>query len=446
MSESIACAVWEEVMTRGTFSPVLFCRALAILLTADTVQAAVSVAECIGYHISTGEPLEIYLPGVYALLQVCGDMLYLPTALDKLEALRWLADDRTIEVASVLLCIALAVEEDEDDMALVSLSAAHLLLETPCKRPSQFLPDFCRRVCESPLAKELTEDTLAVLRREGGGDKRKEGGGDKRKEERTKSFPLLSTPFPSHIGEYTGAGMSATITRTCLPSGMQVAIKQQTHADIFLKEIALMSTLNHPNVQDICGLDVHRMAFCMSFQSGGTLQDIINSNSLTYPAYRAYIADLFRGLAYIHSLGIMHGDLKPDNLLLSPSILKIADFGHAIGGMFSPKSLPIKYITPLHRPYELWIAGDDLDARVVYGTEVDVWSCGIIILEMTDNEGMRSRLRILGSVQAFIAELLEDRLETATRDMDRDIALVTRQCLSIPACRATAKQCLAGLI
>jgi glycogen synthase kinase 3 beta len=46
---------------------------------------------------------------------------------------------------------------------------------------------------------------------------------------------------------------------------------------------------------------------------------------------KLYIYQLFRSLAYIHSMGICHRDIKPQNLLLDPStgVLKLCDFGSA---------------------------------------------------------------------------------------------------------------------
>jgi glycogen synthase kinase 3 beta len=47
--------------------------------------------------------------------------------------------------------------------------------------------------------------------------------------------------------------------------------------------------------------------------------------------FQLYMYQLFRSLAYIHSLGICHRDIKPQNLLLDPEtgVLKLCDFGSA---------------------------------------------------------------------------------------------------------------------
>lgn len=56
-------------------------------------------------------------------------------------------------------------------------------------------------------------------------------------------------------------------------------------------------------------------------------------NKTTMPSLqiKLYMYQLFRSLAYIHSLGICHRDIKPQNLLLNPTtgVLKLCDFGSA---------------------------------------------------------------------------------------------------------------------
>lgn len=86
---------------------------------------------------------------------------------------------------------------------------------------------------------------------------------------------------------------------------------------------------------------------------------------------------LFRSLAYIHSLGICHRDIKPQNLLLDPEtgILKLCDFGsakHLVRGEPNVSYICSRY----YRAPELIFGAID------YTTKIDVWSAGCVLAEL----------------------------------------------------------------
>lgn len=92
---------------------------------------------------------------------------------------------------------------------------------------------------------------------------------------------------------------------------------------------------------------------------------------------KLYAYQMFRSLAYIHSLGICHRDIKPQNLLVDPSshILKLCDFGSAkrlIKGEPNVSYICSRY----YRAPELIFGCTD------YTPAIDVWSVGCVIAEL----------------------------------------------------------------
>lgn len=93
--------------------------------------------------------------------------------------------------------------------------------------------------------------------------------------------------------------------------------------------------------------------------------------------FQLYMYQLFRSLAYIHSLGICHRDIKPQNLLLDPDtgVLKLCDFGsakHLVKGEPNVSYICSRY----YRAPELIFGAID------YTTRIDVWSAGCVLAEL----------------------------------------------------------------
>jgi glycogen synthase kinase 3 beta len=102
-----------------------------------------------------------------------------------------------------------------------------------------------------------------------------------------------------------------------------------------------------------------------------------NKQTIAISFIKLYMYQLFRSLAYIHSLGICHRDIKPQNLLLDPEtgVLKLCDFGSAkllIAGEPNVSYICSRY----YRAPELIFGATD------YTTQIDVWSAGCVLAEL----------------------------------------------------------------
>lgn len=105
-------------------------------------------------------------------------------------------------------------------------------------------------------------------------------------------------------------------------------------ATTYMREISLLQTLNHPRIVRFVGSfeDLRRgkLYIALEYMAGGDLQHLIDSRTLSLPETRGVFRSLMEGLAYLHSQGIVHQDIKPSNLLINGiGAVKISDFGVA---------------------------------------------------------------------------------------------------------------------
>ncbi|CAH0522662.1 unnamed protein product [Peronospora belbahrii] len=139
-----------------------------------------------------------------------------------------------------------------------------------------------------------------------------------------------------------------------------------------LREISVLRELEHPNIED------GKLFLVFEFMDMDLKRHMEHkTGKLESSQIKSFLYQLLKGLAFSHSRGIMHRDLKPQNLLVNTTgELKIADFGLA-----RAFSLPIRKYT--HEVVTLWYrAPEILLGQEVYSPPVDIWSVGVIFAEM----------------------------------------------------------------
>ncbi|KAG4066406.1 hypothetical protein HA402_007042 [Bradysia odoriphaga] len=146
-------------------------------------------------------------------------------------------------------------------------------------------------------------------------------------------------------------------------------------------EVRVMKKLNHPHIMSLYkDIDtVNNMYLILEYVSGGDLFDVITKLTRFSEAQaRIMIRHLASAMAYIHSLGIVHRDVKPENLLVEMgpngtfTELKLADFGLAcevVEPLFAVCGTPT-YVAP------------EILMETGYGLKIDVWAAGIILYIM----------------------------------------------------------------
>ncbi|CCW65823.1 unnamed protein product [Phytomonas sp. EM1] len=190
-----------------------------------------------------------------------------------------------------------------------------------------------------------------------------------------------------------GKGSFGSVYEALLTCGRTVCCKvvhlgnAATREDLLkLKnEISLMKRLYHTNIVQYYGCLKNKsdntLNIFMEFVSGGSLSSFVKKfKKIPYETMRQWTYQMVCGVRYLHSCGIVHRDIKGDNVLVSlEGIVKLADFGCSKHiDVYNSKD---GCATMVGTPY--WMAPEVIkcDARG-YGTKSDIWSIGCTIVEM----------------------------------------------------------------
>ena len=148
-----------------------------------------------------------------------------------------------------------------------------------------------------------------------------------------------------------------------------------------------LSQLSHPNIASVFEFGSHADVdyLVMEYVPGTTVNALVQRGPLESPAVARVGAQLARGLAAAHERGIVHRDIKPGNVRVTPDgLLKILDFGMATSALPAPKAKTttgffdrtpalagtIQYMAPER------LRGNPADARA------DIFSAGALIYEL----------------------------------------------------------------
>lgn len=153
-----------------------------------------------------------------------------------------------------------------------------------------------------------------------------------------------------------------------------------------LREISLLRELTHRNIVDLkdCVQEDGRLYLVFEFLDKDLKKYMESCSGLLSPALvKSYLFQCCRGLSYCHSRGVMHRDLKPQNLLVTrDGILKIADFG--LARAYCPPIRPLTHevVTLWYRPPEILMGAQ------CYAPPMDVWAIGTIFVEMVTKHAL----------------------------------------------------------
>lgn len=156
-------------------------------------------------------------------------------------------------------------------------------------------------------------------------------------------------------------------------SGRECVIKKYyaRNAPEFLREKEALKLLHHPNV--LCPFYTGRTKTLATDFVGETLRSFISRKDISAENLAKYSLQIIKALEHIHSKGLVHFDLKPENIVVRGDDLKIIDFGSA------------KYENEVIEANDLTNAYASLEYLVGLKTAhsfKDIWSFGCIFYEM----------------------------------------------------------------